>query len=314
MSTDFIQSSRRINRRGILFVLMLLMFICSGLSTPAFATISNVNGLIYQKGKGVLCPNGVMYIGTTSTASIKGNACTMTPGALYVPEGTYFVRFYIYQQGTSGSSNYYADSATFNLVSTKPLNEQNIVTSSSDKAIGPYAGLSLVYCYVLVGPDGKKYSPTPDATCAGAPPAPPTPPEPDTSCSINNNNNLAVAFETIDRAEIATQPGSGTIAKKNIQIPITCTGGNVSVKMTLDYTPLTFSSTQVIKSNIDGLGVAVSYNSQPIKTTDSISVDLIEGSNTLSLDFQALRDPTVAVGDVHPGYFTASAVLVMTQQ
>lgn len=313
MSTDFIQCNRRINRRGILFMLMLLMFICSGLLTPALASISGVNGLIYQKGKGTLCPNGVMLIGTTSSASFKGGYCTLTPEISYVPHsGDYKVRLYVYNQGTSGSSNIYAESSAVFLDSTIPLAQQNKSATSSDQSLGPWAGYTVQYCYALVDSDGKVYSPSPSATCAGAPV--PDPPKPDTSCTINNNNNLSVAFETIDRAEIATQPGSGTIAKKNIQIPITCTGGNVSVKMTLDYTPLTFSSTQVIKSSIDGLGVAVSYNSQPIKTTDSISIDLIKGSNTLNLDFQALRDPTVAVGGVRPGYFTASAVLVMTQQ
>ncbi len=80
------------------------------------------------------------------------------------------------------------------------------------------------------------------------------------------------------------------------------------------YTPLTINGAEVIKTSANGVGVAVMYNKQSLSTVDGVPVTLVSGSNTLSLDFQAVRDPAVPVGEVPPGHFTASAVLVMTQQ
>ena len=319
MSTTSIQYGKRINSMGWLFLLTLLAFTWAGGSTPASATISHVNGLMYDLNEGPICPSGgqILMIGLGMQPSFKGNACALNTGGSYVPHsGNFAVRLYVYPYGTSGTTNKYAESTKVWLDATRPLSEQNVTVSSSDQPLSGFLNTVVNYCYALVDDAGKVFTPSTAGNCAGAPPLPPDPPAPETSCNINNGSGLSVHFDTIDRADLSTEPGVGNTAIKNLQIPVTCTGGvDVSVKMKLtQYTPITINSTEVIKTTANGVGVAVLYNDQPLTSAANIPVTLKSGSNTLNLDFQAVRNPAVAAGDVPPGYFTASAVLVMTQQ
>ncbi len=86
------------------------------------------------------------------------------------------------------------------------------------------------------------------------------------------------------------------------------------MNMQINYTPITVSGTQVINSSINGLGVAIGYDNKFMKPADIVPLSFVEGANNVSLDFEAVRDPAVAVADIKTGPFTASAVLVMTQQ
>lgn len=141
---------------------------------------------------------------------------------------------------------------------------------------------------------------------------PPTPPEPVISCKINNGNNLDVNLGTLDRAVMPTVPGSGQM--QTAQFPVTCTGGAASMKMQLNYTPVTVSGSQVISSSVNGVGVAVSYNDIILSPSDVKTMQLAQGTTNVTLKFGAVRNPSVGVGDINTGPFTASAVLVMTQQ
>ncbi|HCD7631421.1 TPA: fimbrial protein, partial [Citrobacter farmeri] len=308
MSVCVIQYRKRVNNSGILFMLMLFVFSWAGVLIPASATISHVNGLMYDLNEGPICPAGgqILMIGLGMQPSFKGNECTLTPGGGYVPHsGNYAVRLYVYPYKSTGTPNVYAESTKVWLDKTRPLSEQNVTVSSSDQStLNFFLDTTVNYCYALVDDAGEVFTRSTSGYCAGAPPLPPDPPPPDTSCSINNNNNLNVAFGTIDRAQLSTEPGLGNIAVKNYQIPITCTGGiDVSVTMNLQqYTPLTMNGAEVIKTSANGVGVAVMYNKQPLSTADSVPITLVSGSNTLNLDFQAVRDPAVAPGDVPPGY------------
>ncbi|CCJ81525.1 FIG00626592: hypothetical protein [Cronobacter dublinensis 1210] len=84
--------------------------------------------------------------------------------------------------------------------------------------------------------------------------------------------------------------------------------------MQLNYTPVSIGSGQAVKSSANGVGAAIFYNNKLLAPTDVTAVNFLEGSNTLTLGFQAVRDATVALKDIPTGAFTASAVLVMTQQ
>ncbi|HCW7019039.1 TPA: fimbrial protein [Citrobacter farmeri] len=268
---------------------------------------------------GYICPSGGDWIPTGTGAAIAGNACNIMFGNVYVPKsGTYFIRFYAGLRNNN-SVNDHADSTTFYLDATKTLSSQadSISITTYTKKLGPeLINQDVSFCDVLIDAQGNEYALIEGIACGAAVPLPPDPPAPETSCNINNGSGLSVHFDTIDRADLSTEPGVGNTALKNLQIPVTCTGGvDVSVKMKLaQYTPLTINSTEVIKTTANGVGVAVLYNDQPLTSAANIPVTLKSGSNTLNLDFQAVRNPAVAVGDVLPGYFTASAVLVMTQQ
>ncbi len=86
------------------------------------------------------------------------------------------------------------------------------------------------------------------------------------------------------------------------------------MKMQLNYTPLTVSGSQVVNSSINGLGVAVSYDDKVLAPSDVTTMNLIEGTSNVTLNFEAVRNPSIDIGDIETGPFTASAVLVMTQQ
>ncbi|MNE11402.1 hypothetical protein D3C80_1041580 [compost metagenome] len=179
-------------------------------------------------------------------------------------------------------------------------------------------GQTATICAHLIGPDGKKFSLSAGAGQAlnrcydGYTPLPPTPPTPTTSCSINNGNALSVSLGTLNRDEIPTVPDSGSAISKTISV--VCTGGTVTANMQLNYTPISVGSNQAVKTSANGVGAAIFYSNKVLSPSDVTSVNFLEGSNNLTLGFQAVRDSTVALKDIPTGAFTASAVLVMTQQ
>lgn len=197
------------------------------------------------------------------------------------------------------------------------LAEQNIPVNTGTIPPPPYLKYTgeTYLCYALISDSGKAYGNLPNsASCygGGVTPVPPTPPTTST-CSINNGNDINVDLGTLDRAQMPTTPGGGT--PKTVPISVVCSGDvAASVNMKLNYTPVTMGSTQAIPTSTTGVGVAVSYNDAVLTPSDSKPISFIIGSNTVNLDFAAIRDPAVAVKDIAAGAFTASAVLVMTQQ
>ena len=84
--------------------------------------------------------------------------------------------------------------------------------------------------------------------------------------------------------------------------------------MNITYTAITIGSTQAVKTSANGVGTAIIYNNAAVSPTRKATINLKSGSNTVDLGFQAIRDSAVAVKDIPSGAFTASAVMVMTQQ
>ncbi len=215
----------------------------------------------------------------------------------------------------AASYNLIFDKSTdpFTLDATKTIAQQSIdVYASSDSFSASSSGSIL--CQYLVDSEGHRFITNSGmGGCHdGQAPLPPTPPVPDTSCTLNNGNALNVNLGNVDRSQMPTVPGSGSM--RHIQVPVECTGGDVTVNMQLNYTPISLSAGEVIKSSSNGLGVSVVYNSKILSSTDITPVTFTTGSNSIDLAFQAVRDPTVEIKDVPTGAFTASAVLVMTQQ
>ncbi|MFO6300195.1 fimbrial protein [Rahnella selenatireducens] len=211
----------------------------------------------------------------------------------------------------------YALSSAAYFDESNPINEQNVTVHGSDVVVPYYPG-RIQSCYFLVDESGNKFliplADTAGATCNSvAPPLPPTPPAPETACSINNGNALNVNLGQVDRAQLPTVAGSGSI--RHIPVSVDCTGGvDVDVNLQLSYTPVTMDAAQVIKSTSNGLGIAVIYEGKTLSNSDVTPVTFLSGSNSLDLGFKAVRDATVEIKDIPTGAFTASAVLVMTQQ
>jgi type 1 fimbria pilin len=277
----------------------------------AGATISGVHGIQYQKNSQTMCPtNGLSGIGLGTGGNFKGNACSLNPpGGMYVPKsGNYKVRLYIYTKGTKPWM--YAESTSGYFDATKELATQNVALSGSDKPLDPYQSQYIDYCYTMVDDQGNEFAP---GDCGGAAPLPPDPPAPPTSCTINGSNALNVNLDTVERSALPTSADYSSMT--SYSIPVVCTGGvDVSVTFKLNYTPITMNGTESVKSTSNGLGVAIGYDNKILATTDVTPVTFISGSNELDLNFQAVRDPAVALEDIPTGSFSASAVLVMTQQ
>lgn len=299
---------------GRLFLLFAMLIL--GVQS-AQANINGVYGVDGRRSGNTCVDSNTWYAWTFSSENYKlMSSCSITTNS-YVPKnGNYQVEFIVFN-GISNQVLVDARSAFFYVDATKTIAQQSIQALSS--ATDSYSGSSngTIICMYLVDDANHKYTPTSGTGCSGgggggSSVLPPTPPEPETSCTINNGNALNVNLSTIDRAQLPTTPGSG--AMQHIQIPVECTGGDVTVNMQLNYTPITIGSNQIVKSTANGLGVSVVYGNNVLSSSDVTPVTFLAGSNTVDLAFQAVRDPVVAIKDVPTGSFTASAVLVMTQQ
>lgn len=160
--------------------------------------------------------------------------------------------------------------------------------------------------------DGQEYS-VPDMRFCGS-----STPLPDRSsmCTINNNNALNVNMGTLERKDIIAYPGkSPTTVSKTI--PVTCTGDSsltMTIKFSFSEMPITGSSSTLIGTNIPGLGIAISYNDHVIQgLSDTVTETFETGLTNIKLEFEAVRDPTLAFKDIATGDFTASVIMVMTQ-
>ncbi|KMV36491.1 fimbrial protein [Franconibacter pulveris] len=265
------------------------------------------------------CEDGINSVAFGNNPSWAAGACTLSvPSGNYVPvSGNYALKIELWG---IYPLNPYGDWTTTNSVwidANKPVGDQNLTFSGGGKPFmaSAFNNGEAMYCIYLIG-NGKTYvmngvSYDPTKFC-GETPLPPTPPQPVISCKVNNSNNLDVNLGTLDRAVIPTVPGSGQ--PQSAQFPVTCTGGAASMKMQLNYTPITVSGSQVVNSSINGLGVAISYNDKILAPSDITTMQFPEGNTDVTLKFEAVRNPSVEVGDIKTGPFTASAVLVMTQQ
>lgn len=138
-------------------------------------------------------------------------------------------------------------------------------------------------------------------------------PQEPAACLINYGESLNVDLGRMERSSISTAPGTSKAIKKTI--PVMCTGdAALTVSMQLQYTPISVGGDQIVKSSTEGLGVAIQYNGKVVKPTDSQILSFPPGISNLDLEFEAIRDPNVALGDIATGAFTANAVLMMTEQ
>ncbi|MFA1281805.1 fimbrial protein [Citrobacter telavivensis] len=240
-----------------------------------------------------IVPNN--YVPRTGMYAIKAYVCTLTDSCL--------------------NSSQYVISGFTNIRSDISVRDQTLTFGNANEITIPPNGVKMTGCYMLIDESGNEYtlqgSPELLGFCTGGTPLPPDPPV-DTSCTINNGNTLDVNLGTIERAKLPTVAGSGE--DKSVPVEVVCTGEDLTVNMQLDYIAITLGASEIVKSDAEGLGVAISYNDKVLSTTDITPVTLQKGVNTLNLSFQAVRDPNVAEGDVPVGQFKASATLVMTQQ
>lgn len=305
----------KIKHVGKLFFLFIVL-VLNGQQAQADIYVQGVSGTY----AGHQCPDSYFWMAyllkSPSSPLIYFDSAASCPlqSNSYVPKTGYY-KIETIISDINNHNNVIVDVSTssFLLDATKTISQQTVYTSTISKSFTGSTSAQ-VFCPYLIDDSGHKYTEAnPGDFCAdGTTPLPPTPPAPDTSCTINSGNALNVNLGTVDRAQLPTVPGSGSM--RHIPIPVDCTGGDVTVNVKINYTPITIGATQVVKSSSNGLGVSLVYSSKVISTTDTTPITFTTGSNSIDLAFQAVRDPMVEIKDIPTGAFTASAVLVMTQQ
>ncbi|AZV05977.1 hypothetical protein ELK40_12825 [Enterobacter sp. N18-03635] len=140
------------------------------------------------------------------------------------------------------------------------------------------------------------------------------PPEPSKlECSFNNGNALNISLGDVVRSEIGAAPGSTPALEQ--QLDVTCTGdGTATYSINFQYTGINISGNELVTTSANGLAVAMSFNDQLVTTTDTYTRTYSTGSQSESLKFELVRNPTVKVSDIPTGAFSASAVMVITFQ
>ncbi|MCS3600983.1 hypothetical protein M2371_000169 [Buttiauxella sp. BIGb0471] len=312
----------------LIMVLCTLHFIVIFFSGQSRAgSITNVFGVSSKGVSSISCAQSQQILKASGSSQMQltqnagGHTCTVNMGTVaYLPvPGRYeIVSRFKASSATVAPKDYTAiatvtNNGQANLDTNTSISDMNLVAATTPN-VEMASGFDRGYlCVILKSIDyGTEFAIPNSTNCSGSTPIPPTPPVKPTSCTLNNSSDLSVPLGTVERSEIVTTPGTGTV--KNVDIPVTCTGGDVGVNMQLSYTPISVSGQNVVKSSTNGLGVSIIYGSKVLSPTDTTPLSFIEGSNTLNLGFEMVRDPTVTISDVPTGDFTASAIMIMTQQ
>ncbi|WP_312974527.1 fimbrial protein [Atlantibacter sp.] len=294
-------------RLVLLFSLILYSSMFSlGIVNPVSADILGAYGLLGD-GAGKYCAD------TKSPwhYELKLVSECRTGANKYVPHNGYYT-----YRVTLLDANTQAVVATYDQTPSMYLNAKDWINHQGDWQLsGPDISLPehqyWICGYLVDNQNGTMYALGIYAPCFNGNSLPPEP-VPDTSCTFNSGNDLTVSLGSLERGELPTTPDTGTA--KTVEIPVNCTGGDVPMTMKLSYMPISAAGNEVVKTSANGVGVAILYNGKTLSTSETTPINFLEGSSTLSLAFQALRDSNVEVKDIPTGTFTASAVMTMTQQ
>lgn len=260
-------------------------------------------------------------IGFSSTGINPGDEHGYVPvSGNYVLQLYYCIRNVAYYSNmdtcTKARGQMSRSGGSFYLESTIPIAKQKISNDISPTNI-PSGIRSVSACIVIMSKDtyidyvgertgGSQYI---FPYCADGVPLSPQP----GGCKFNDDLDLDVNLGTLERSEIAVQSGTSVPVTKDISI--SCTGNiPYNANMKLDYTPISVSNDNVVSTSTKGLGVAVLYKGKVIQPGESFPLSYQPGINTLTLGFEAVRDPAMALSDLKTGDFTANAVLVFTEQ
>ncbi len=211
---------------------------------------------------------------------------------------------------TIGSATDHIDGA-----SSFTLNPTQAIADQSPHAGGPGRALTLNYsysfCQTLVDAQGTEWSSEDATSCSDGKILPDSP----AVCVINGGADLNVALGELERSAITTTPASGGAGNTKKTLSVDCSGDLVAtVKTQFQYTALSVNENQVVATTNDKLGVAIIYQGKVVKPTDTFDETYKIGSTNIDLEFAAVRDSGTATKDIATGDFTASAVMVMTQQ
>lgn len=178
--------------------------------------------------------------------------------------------------------------------------------------IGATTSQAAMLCMTLVDTHNVEWSSSDATSCQDAGRLPDTP----ATCYLNGNADLNVDMGTLERSSIATVPASGGPNNIKKTLPVLCTrDAGTTVLTTIQFTPITVSGSEVVSTSISNLGVAIFYDGKLIGPSSSPLTETFQvGYTDREFEFQAVRTSGVAIKDIPTGAFTASAVMIMTEQ
>lgn len=205
---------------------------------------------------------------------------------------------------------------------TQTMDTVNKVTISSaerinaeERLFGGYSGVTAVdsnACYALVDSSGAVWTGGGYFMCSDGNSLPSTP----ATCYLNHNSNLDVNMGNLERSAISTAPMYGATGNLKKTVSVLCTrDAGTTVSTAFQFTTLTFNGQEVVSTSSAHLGVAIFYKGKLFGPSSEPVIENFEvGYTDRELEFQAVRDPNVELKEIPTGNFTASAVMIMTEQ
>lgn len=260
--------------------------------------------VLWGSGQGWSPPEGTYGMG-------RGGAV----GNFYPPfTDNYRMRAHFCPSNSRGTCTIARSTQTMDTVNAlKLLSTERI--NAREHNFGGYNGILSVdsnACYTLVDSKGYEWTGGGGFMCSDGGKLPDIP----AICYLNQDMDLSVDMGLLERGKIATRPVSGTTGNIKKKFPVLCTrDAGVTVSTTFQFTPLTINGDEVVATSTANLGVAIFYNGKlvgPDSTPINETFDV--GFTDRELEFQAVRNPDTAFSDIPTGSFTASAVMIMTEQ
>lgn len=247
----------------------------------------------------------------TAGAAGRGGAV----GGFYVPyTGVYRMRAHFCPSNSRSVCTIAKSTQTMDTVDSLNISSAEAINARK-RNFGGYSGQLSVdsnACYTLVDTQGFEWTGGGGFMCKDGGTLPSTP----STCYLNQSMDLSVEMGSLERSKISTVPASGTAGNIKKTIPVLCTrDAGVTVETTFQFTPLTVNGNEVVSTSTSNLGVAIFYNGTLVGPASTPVTETFEaGYAYRELEFQAIRNPDIAPKDILTGTFTASAVMVMTEQ
>lgn len=304
--------------KSLVKILFLYLIVVTGNITWA-STWTNSPGFTRNSGATIICPASADLLVDGQSGDAMKAICDFKPGpGNTVPTtGEYYITMYATRypnDGSAGSRLATVFSARFNLTANVQLDTVNL-----NLALGSgYSNITKSYsyvCYALWDTHNHTYifNNTPQG-CKHVDDPTPLPPGPNfVMCSFNDGKALDVSLGEVERSTIGAVPGTIPAIEKPLNV--TCTGdGQANFSVKFQYTPISIAGNEYIVSSANGLSVAMSLNDTIVNTSTTYNRTYGVGTQTEMLAFEPMRDPTVKYTDIPTGAFTASAVMIITQE
>lgn len=246
---------------------------------------------------------------TTYLCSYNGN----TSGNFVPKTASYILRLYMCAAGETPPGCPYSDSPARAISSKTDMAGQNIDFDGPRTQGGGSLDTQVRSgCYSLRNPAGTEYSISLGIT-PGCPNSQPLPDHP-IVCTFNAGaSTLNIDMGILTRSALSVTPGNTTPVTKAIDIDCD-SDASVNYTVSFQFTSIPGDGNQYIATSLKGLAVAFSVDGNLVNPSATMTKSYTPGQNTMTLSFEALRDKAVNVGDMETGDFSASAVMILTEQ